>query len=531
MILNIAVTVLVLLIGYWWANQGLFSAIIHLVCVIVAGALALAFWEPLVFGLLMRGSFFDPYATGVGLLGTFVVALVILRVATNKLVPGNVLLPKWANLGFGYPVGLASGVLTVGLLLIGVGMVQSQRSLLGFVGYGRASAGTVGQVDSLWLPVHRLTDEFYSRLSVGALSTGRPLRHYNPDLDQQAASLVRDSFRGGRGQVSMRPSQASVEWVKVCPEKCVVKVSFARGARDYGSQLTISGSQVRLVAAADGSAKPHVAFPVRWRQEVPDGSRQIFLFDDPSHYVTTIPGRELADFLFEFSWREGLLPEFIQIKNARLEVRQVQSMPSCARVMRDGGGARSAAADFTGKRQLRVGSGLRGGGINVSNSIAPVMTSTNRLPGSMSERDKQLFEGFALFGRDRAFVGRALRIDSFYEAPGTRIVQVDVSRGQPASIFGALADTAGDGAVPRLVDSLGNTYTAIGYVHEKTEGIEIRLHPAEGLSADLIPHLPTSGSQKLRVVFQVTINSTIVGLQLGDVALARCNLPVPERQR
>ena len=531
MVLNIAVVVLVLLIGYWWANQGLFSAIIHLVCVIVAGALALSLWEPLVYGLLMRGSFFDSYAMGAGLLMTFVVTLVILRVATNKLVPANVMLPKWANLGFGYPVGLTSGVLTVGLLLIGLGMVQSERSLLGFVGYGRANAGKVGQIGGLWLPVHKLTDEFYSRLSVGALSTGQPLRHYNPNLYQQSASLLRDSFRGGRGQVSMRPSEASVEWVKVCPDKCVVKVRFGRGARDFGTQLTVSGSQVRLVAASEGSATPHVEFPTRWRQEISDGGEHIFRFDDQSHYATTIPGRELADILFEFPWREGLLPRFIQIKNARLEVTQIQSMPSCNRAMRDGGGARAAGADFTGKRQLSVAGGPRGGGISVSDSIAPVMTSTNKLPGSMKEQDKKLVEGFAVFGQDRSFVGQALRIDSFFEQMGTRIVQLDVSRGQPGSIFGRAAEKAGEDAIPMLVDSVGNTFSAIGYVHERTDGVEIRLYPSEGLSPDLIPHLPTSGSQKLRLVFQVTINSSIVGFQFGDVALARCNVPVRERRR
>ncbi|MHC4141812.1 MAG: hypothetical protein ACYSUF_08025 [Planctomycetota bacterium] len=44
-IFNILCIAMVLLIAYWWANQGIFSAIIHLLCVIIAGALALAFWR------------------------------------------------------------------------------------------------------------------------------------------------------------------------------------------------------------------------------------------------------------------------------------------------------------------------------------------------------------------------------------------------------------------------------------------------------------------------------------------------------
>ena len=59
---NLLCILLVGIIAYWWANQGLFSAIIHLLCVVTAGALAFAFWERLTLGLLLRGSWFDGYA-------------------------------------------------------------------------------------------------------------------------------------------------------------------------------------------------------------------------------------------------------------------------------------------------------------------------------------------------------------------------------------------------------------------------------------------------------------------------------------
>ncbi len=530
MVVNVVIIGLVALIAYWWANQGLFSAIIHLLCVIVAGAVALAFWEMLAFGLLMRGGFFDHYALGASLLITFALVLFILRLTTNKLVPANIEVPKWANLAFGYPVGGASGILTVGLLVIGLGLIQSQRTILSFVGYGRTQAGTVGVLDRLWLPVHQWTSEFYSLLSVGALSTSSPLRHYNPDLYQQALSLARDSYNDGRGQVSMRPSQASVQSVWVCPELCVVQVRFARGARDYGDMLTVSASQVRLIARAAGTDRAAVAFPTRWRQEIADGDAKIFAFDDVSHYATTVPGRETADILFEFPWREGLVPRFIQIKSARLELKNIAKSPSCNRVLSSGGTAAAiTAADFAGVRRLPSGADPRSGGISLSSSIAPVSTSTNMKPGSIEARDKRLSEGVAVFPRERVHIGRALRIDNVYEPKGTRAVQVDVSRGRPGSIFGRVAEDAGDNPVPMLVDSKGHIYTAIGYIHERADGIEIRLHPRQGLAADQVPHLPTSGNQKLRMIFLVTVNSTIIGLQYGDVSVARCNLTVTAR--
>ena len=169
--LNIVLIALVAMIAYWWANQGLFSAIIHLLCVIVAGAIALAVWEPVTVGLLLRGNAFDNYAWGVSLVGLFVAALLLLRLATNKLIPANVDLPHWANLGFGFPVGAASGVLTIGMLIIGMGFIQSEREIFGHVGSARsARTGQVGEVGSrMWLPFHKWTDEFYSQLSVGSL--------------------------------------------------------------------------------------------------------------------------------------------------------------------------------------------------------------------------------------------------------------------------------------------------------------------------------------------------------------------------
>ena len=61
-VFNIILLGLIGLIAYWWANQGLFSAILHLLCVIVAGAVAFGVWEPLVYGLLLKGNWFDGFA-------------------------------------------------------------------------------------------------------------------------------------------------------------------------------------------------------------------------------------------------------------------------------------------------------------------------------------------------------------------------------------------------------------------------------------------------------------------------------------
>ena len=87
-IFNILVIGFIGLIAYWWANQGLFSATIHFVCVLCAGALAFATWEPIV-GILMSQKWMQPYAVGVALLFPFSVYLFTLRLLADKLAPDN----------------------------------------------------------------------------------------------------------------------------------------------------------------------------------------------------------------------------------------------------------------------------------------------------------------------------------------------------------------------------------------------------------------------------------------------------------
>jgi hypothetical protein len=54
-IFNLLIIGLVLLIAYWWANEGLFSSFLHLICVITAGTIALAVWEPITMSMLNGG--------------------------------------------------------------------------------------------------------------------------------------------------------------------------------------------------------------------------------------------------------------------------------------------------------------------------------------------------------------------------------------------------------------------------------------------------------------------------------------------
>jgi len=532
---NLVILGLVGLIGYWWANQGVFSGLLHLLCVIVAGAIAFAFWEPVTVGLLLRGTGFDNFAWGVSFIVLFVVPLFILRLATNKLVPANVDLPHWANLLFGAPIGLASGVLTVGMILLGVGFVQSQRDIFGVTGVVRNpnDATQITQVGrKLWIPVHTLTTDFYGWLSVTSLSTGQPLRQYYPDLDKVSVSQFRDTFRRGFGQVSMPPDAATIKSVIVCPERnrCGVRVQFTAEARDFGEQLTISSAQLRLVSTASGTSHPYVAHPEKWWQPTKTGSVGEYLFDDISNYATTVPGQESAAMAFDFPWpnADTRVPAFIQIKGVRFKLPRAEAVsgPDYERMLGSSGSAQTTTTtvrDFDGTGQLTSTQ------LQVSNSLRPVNGSTNRLPGTIRVNSERfIMEGTGEFSRNDPRPSRALRLKGFVEPEGTKNVQLRVRRGGIGDIFNpSLRQRAGDDATPMLVDSMGRTYRPIGFIYDLGDKVTVSLSPRKPInSVTDLPQLSQSGGRELRIIFSVTEGVQLVGLRLGDIPVASCNLMV-----
>lgn len=532
MILNIALVGLLLLIAYWWANQGAFSALLHLVCVIVAGAVALAIWEPLVVGFMLKGSGFDNYAWGITLVGTFALLLFALRFAADKLAPANMLLPQWADLLFGGAFGAAAAVLTIGLTFIGIGFVQSSHDIMGYKGYGRRTSlnAIVGPLEpSLWVPVDKYTAEFFSYLSVSTFYPnigGKPLRQWNPELYKQA-SLVRDSLKNGTGQLSLAPDAASVTQYGITENNgkpvVVVTVSFNAAARDFGTMLTLSSSQVRLVSDTRGTKAPTVVHPNMWSQELREGSGT-FLFDDVSHYATSVPARPAALISFAFPVPNGFSPRFIQIRNMRIRMPAVPVSGTLSELL----GATSLP-DQGG--DVAVGGGGSGGdftsSVRVSKNVTGLVVSKNTLPGSMSEVDGFLTKGFMRVQRASGVVSRELRIKGIFEDDGTRIVQVDVSRDTPSSIW--RVNTDGGSSQPLLVDSKGRTYPAIGYIL-RTPALnetEIRLVPGSYIqSITELPMLPTSNTKKMHLIFALTGGTQIVGLRMGTTPVASCNVEV-----
>src|SRR5438477_11176095 len=133
--MNIAAVIIVLAVGYIWLTRGFFSALLHMVCVIAAGAIAFAFWEPLAYFLLGR------FTTNSGLQGViwaislvlpFAAALALIRVGFDKMIPWNVAVNDIANYIGGGVCGVISGIITAGILILGIGFLRIAPDEFGY---------------------------------------------------------------------------------------------------------------------------------------------------------------------------------------------------------------------------------------------------------------------------------------------------------------------------------------------------------------------------------------------------------------
>jgi hypothetical protein len=520
-LINLFVVLGVILIGYWWANQGLFSAILHLFCVIGAGVIALAFWDPLTY-MVLRGDGVDNYAWGLILIILFLVSLVLLRLTMDKIVRANVKLPTWANLTFGFPVGAMAGVLTIGMFVIGAGFIQSVKDPFGYSPVHRSAR--TGRIEAegrkLWLPVDKLTSEFFSLLSVTSLQTSTPLRQYQPELWQQA-SLVRDTYNKGRSQLSMMPKAAKILKVSYCPDtdEYAIEVSFDAKARDFGSMLSLSRAQIRLIGPARGIDEPDVIFPDSWTQ-----SAGYFQFDDVSHYITSESGQQSSEATIFFKGGNiGDSARFLQIRNTRYRINRIQQVaPNGIQRLKGQVSAATPAAPPTASLGNTIDSVLL-----LSATPRPIRAGKNMGIGSLELLENKFYRGEHTFPAKTPRVSTKLLIDGLYELPGTRIVQLTVERNGPADLYGNTLEQAGDNAEIMMIDNQNRSYWPMGYIHLQGENVKMYLAPTEYIKTMAeLPVLPSSGAHTLKLLFVITENATVTSLRVGDVTIGNCNLTV-----
>ncbi|MCH2149482.1 MAG: hypothetical protein MK095_08630, partial [Phycisphaerales bacterium] len=434
-------------------------------------------------------------------------------------------------------MGLLAGILTIGFTLIAMGFFHGPHELMGYQGYGRERGrpGVMTQMGpSLWMPVDRWTNGFYDWLSVSTLYpgiSGAPLMQYNPDLFKQA-SLLRDNVNEGEGQISMpADGVSSVELLQGQGGKMVaVRTLFTDTSMDFGRQLALASSQVRLVSTASDGKRPLVIHPMYWMQETAvnnDTSVSVpYPFDDRQNYATSVPGRKDADITFLFEMPDSFEPNYIQIRGTRFDLDPPKMLPggdmAFAPYMQQGGEVDNR----------RFGEFLEPDNLFMPITRVPgFRPSRNRVPGSMSMIDGKFEDGFLRMPKSSpGATSRGLEVSGVYATPGTQIVYVDVSRYSPLFLGGKLSEETDATDEITLIDSLGSKYTPIGYAYFFGSEVELKLDPRDGVTTmPELPILSRSQEQQLLLIFQVTGGVKITSMRVGHKLLCTTDLEIPAR--
>jgi hypothetical protein len=544
-VFNILVIGFIGLIAYWWANQGLFSAVMHFVCVLCAGVLAFATWEPAT-SLLLTQRWMTPYAFGTGLLLPFGVYLFTLRVLGDKLVPDNLNFPQVLNLSVGGVVGAGAGILTVGIAIIGVGYTHSSGEILGVTGAARTNRAK-GQPDlaasTLWLPVHKWTAGTYSWLSEGSMAptfSGTTLASMEPQLAEQALGLFRDTYeKNGRiARIVAEPRSIRIDQAILVGDYSlprgetmrayVVDVSFEPGATTEGQGFAMSASQFRLIGPANG-LNTETSFPIGWAQPNAGGGRTFYVFDDAKNFISAPPGTTTLTVTLAFpAGRMQGTPRFLSAMGQRIPFPAIEQEADMATAMAMQGGGEGG-----GVKVPETVPAIAAEDLLVSDSIMPANANLNNL-GSMEVKDTNyLFRGLG-DSESGGFAGnKSVVVKGIWAPPNTRVVRLSLTRGSRNSIDfwddrTTTRKDAGEDAKLMLVDDLGRIYYPIGFIHAEKVGsrnVAVRLErDGAYYRLNAFPNLASSGADDLFAIFTPAIGRTIVGVRVGEIWVARANL-------
>jgi hypothetical protein len=358
MVMSGIALLVVLGIGYTWLTRGFFSSLIHLVCTVIAGAIAFALWEHVSLAILNaaadRGftSFLRDVAWGLGLALPFGVSLAILRVIVDKLLPANVTPGHAADYAGGAICGLGAGVISAGILTISIGFLRMETGFFGATHVSYNNTGNVVRSGGLMLPVDRITVALYGKLSEQAFSTGEPLAKWHPRLDEMPAAM-RMNFGDGKARNTIKAQDFKVvsrftvgqggsnlqdlfndRWNttpqtvvdadgKAYPPGSYIEgfvVNFLAGSKEKEGKTTIGAGQLSLVVENEQEGTRTVVYPIAVSSQAESTGQAGFArwrYDARDTFIASVGGASEAIFAFEFVVPPGYAPTALYVRGIR----------------------------------------------------------------------------------------------------------------------------------------------------------------------------------------------------------------------
>lgn len=270
MIFSIVILILIGAIAFFHYVQGFFSAMISMILAILAAVLAVGYHENV--AQLAFSSFGVSQGCSISLVGLFVVIYLVLRVAFDKLVPGNIQLPVLADkIGAGL-CGVVAGIFATGVLAVAAQALPFGPSVAGYSRYPLADRQVTGfrvpgktqlqdgqafdelteqtldpaKAGSLMIPADDMLLGAVSQLSSGSLAGDRPFSAIHPSyLDELFGQRLGIQSGANRVMIDMG-NDSGIRVEKV--------VALARGEsryRDGGTDFEIPA----IRGKADGKSR------------------------------------------------------------------------------------------------------------------------------------------------------------------------------------------------------------------------------------------------------------------------------------
>jgi hypothetical protein len=545
MIMTLITLFVVGALTYLWVTRGFMSALIHMICVIVAGAIAFGVWEPVSMQILKiapdRGfaTFVGSMAWGLGLALPFAITLAVLRLAVDSLLPANAQCDTVVDYVGGGVCGFISGVISAGIIVLSIGFLRLDPQFLGHspLVYSSTARGSLERNPDKFVPwVDKLTASLYTQLSLTTLRTSSPLGYWHPDFDT-LPSAMRQTF-DGRSRNTLKPQDFDViGWYNVGDPQRPASltplmvdhwnenpqpvadldgtritngyltgtiVRFRAGARERGGFIAVGNGQIRLVCRREGSEDTKALHPVAVVTRTVDPVRidyARFRFDSDGMYVASVGGEADAVMAFEFTVPSGYRPLALYVKGVRFMLPArgaTETFPSVAerdRAIRegkfDGMGNVGVIRDEHGVPLQRPEQQAhwRAEPVQVNSNLGfMIQKGTERgLRVTQLGRGWAIEEGEGTYSRAEATRGSQadfrLQINRFAVTDDTAMVRVDASPADRTPQVRDALERADRNAPPELIDTNGRRYPAVGFIYDDRTNYRVRYSRGQPIRA------------------------------------------------
>ena len=512
--LSLFLFLIMLAIMFFQTIHGMFSALIMAVICVLSATVALGAHEQLAQSVLT--DLIGDYAYPVSFVGIFGLAVLGLRVLLDMIVARNTMLPGYVDKPGSAVFGIITGLITVGVMGIGIQMIPFGPTILGFQRLDEQDQPH----HTLWLNPDAFTLLLCGHLSDYTLSGNAQWSEIHPDLLTELHWLRNTTSAGSR--ISVGPQSVNVvgdlkkierlQKIKRSSSRrgndtfedvdgppagklwLVVGVQVNKDGADSDGRYRYSRTQVRLVGEAENGRTEQYTL----KAVGPFADRYLLADSDP------VWGNDTGLFDFVFEVPTDFAPRFVAFKRAGRA--QTPSMPTegpgglalISAAAASSSAVSSASADADPPHNQRRGSTTpvrpqkQGShfGDKMPMEIRRYAGSTVESKGSALSRGQlavvvdQQEEQQGRRGRGRNQDPERTMLDSFDVPSGLHLLQLNVEALHARSILGGALNLARRVLQQyRVIDTNGRDYWPVGLIAECDSGgereMEIQYFPEE----------------------------------------------------